>query len=109
MLPLAAALALLASAADHWTTYLCLRHPVSGWSVVEANPLAAWLFARLGLVEGLLVDSVVSLVALGFVVRTDALPRHGKVLLLVGVTAWTAAAVANNLGALSSLGLSPLG
>ena len=43
-------LVLLASAADHWTTYLCLRAPVSGWVVTEANPITAWMFQQFGLV-----------------------------------------------------------
>ena len=37
-------LTLLLTGADHWTTYLCLRLPVEGWEVIEANPLADWLF-----------------------------------------------------------------
>ena len=32
-----ALLTVLVSAADHWTTYLCLRAPVAGWNVTEAN------------------------------------------------------------------------
>ena len=29
---------------DHVTTWLCLRAPIPGWEIREANPLAAWLF-----------------------------------------------------------------
>ena len=46
MLALLAVLTLALTAADHWTTYLCLRAPVEGWQVTEANPLASWLFAN---------------------------------------------------------------
>ena len=53
MLRLLALLTLMLSASDHWTTYLCLRRPVDGFDVTEANPLAAWLFDSVGLVEGL--------------------------------------------------------
>ena len=50
---------LVLSAADHWTTYLCLRNPVTGWDVSEANPISDWLFSGIGLVPGLLVDSAI--------------------------------------------------
>jgi len=57
----ALAIATLAlSAADHWTTYLCLRSPVLGWQVTEANPISQWLFEAIGLVPGLLLDSAVT-------------------------------------------------
>ena len=49
MLHLLVALTLLLTAADHWTTYLCLRAPVAGWQVIEANPIADWLFQNLGI------------------------------------------------------------
>jgi hypothetical protein len=109
MLPLLAAFALLVSAADHWTTYLCLRHPVPGWQVSEANPLAAWLFGSVGLAQGLWVDSAVTIVAVAFLLGTRRLPHLLKVAFLVAVIGWTAAAVANNLDAIYQLGLSPLG
>ena len=69
-----ALLTLLLSAADHWTTYLCLRQPVDGWHVTEANPLADWLFDMMGLVPGLAVDSLITLSAVGFLLAT---PRFG--------------------------------
>ena len=55
MLRLLATLTVLLSLADHWTTYLCLREPVTGWSVTEANPLANWLFDLTGLLPGLAI------------------------------------------------------
>ena len=70
-----AILTLLLSAADHWTTYLCLRAPVAGWHVAEANPLAEWLFASFGLVPGLLIDSGVTLVAVAFLLSTTPDPE----------------------------------
>ena len=109
MLHLLAGLTLLLSAADHWTTYLCLRAPVPGWQVTEANPLAAWLFERVGLAEGLLLDSVVTIAALAFVLTTRRLPDPVKAVFLVAVVCGTGYAVANNLTALTLLGLSPLG
>ena len=76
MLHLLAALALALSAADHWTTYLCLHSPVSGFEVTEANPLAAWLFQSVGLVEGLMIDSLLTIVALAFLITTRWMPRN---------------------------------
>jgi hypothetical protein len=97
------------SALDHWTTYLCLRASVGGWQVTEANPVAAWLFERVGLVDGLLLDSVITVAAIAFLTSTPLVPRPAKLLFLAAVSIWTGAAVANNFGALQALGLSPLG
>ena len=74
-----ASLMLLFTAADHWTTYLCLRAPVDGWVVTEANPLAEWLFNSMGLVPGLLFDSVVTIFAiapLGFPQELEPAPHR---------------------------------
>jgi hypothetical protein len=109
MLHLLAAVTLLLSAADHWTTYLCLRSPVSGFDVTEANPFSAWLFESVGLVEGLIIDSVLTLAALAFLLTTRWMPRPAKVVFLITVIGWTGFAVANNLKAIHLLGLSPLG
>jgi hypothetical protein len=104
-----AILTLLLSAADHWTTYLCLRQPVEGWMVTELNPIADWLFTTIGLVPGLLVDSAFTLAAVGFLLTTHRLARPVKGLFFAVIAAWTAFAVVNNLNALEALGLSPLG
>lgn len=108
MYPLAG-LTLLLAAADHWTTYLCLRRPVDGWVVTELNPIADWLFATLGLVPGLLLDSAVTLAAVAFLLSTARLPRVAKAGFLAAICLWTAYAVFNNLQAIGALGLSPLG
>ena len=100
---------LLLSAADHWTTYLCLREPVSGWQVVEANPLADWMFGSFGLVPGLAVDSVLTLVVVAFVLTSRFIPDVFKGLFFGVVIAGTGLAVYNNFQALAALGLSPLG
>ena len=109
MLHFLAALTLLLSAADHWTTYLCLRSPVSGFDVTEANPFSAWLFQSVGLVEGLMIDSLLTVAAIAFLITTPWMPRIAKVAFLVAVVGWTGFAVANNLNAIYLLGLSPLG
>jgi hypothetical protein len=109
MLHWLAAVTLALSAADHWTTYLCLRNPVVGWSVTELNPLAQWLFATFGLVPGLLIDSSITLLAVVFVSSTTLFPQAVKsacFAVLVFSTSW---AVLNNLMAIEALGLSLLG
>lgn len=109
MVHLLAGLALLFSLADHWTTYLCLRASVTGWEVTEANPLAAWLFARFGLAGGLWIDTLVTLCALAFVVRTSRMGNSVKLVALAILVATTGWAVANNLEAVQRLGLSLTG
>jgi hypothetical protein len=109
LLHILALLTLLLTAADHWTTYLCLKSPVPGFDVSEANPLADWLFQSLGLVPGILVDSAVTLGAVGFLVSTALIPRAAKRVFLMVVIGWTGYAVVNNLHAILAMGLSPLG
>ena len=100
---------LLLTAADHWTTYLCLRAPIAGFEVSEANPIADWLFQSLGLVPGILVDSAVTLAAIAFLLSTALIPSTAKRVFLLAVIGWTGYAVANNLQAILTMGLSPLG
>lgn len=100
---------LLLSAADHWTTYVCLRSPVPGWQVEEANPVADWLFATAGLVPGLLIDSAITLGGVVFLLTTTSVPLAAKLVFFAVVIVWTALAVANNLQAIQALGLSLLG
>lgn len=109
MVQLLACLALLFSLADHWTTYLCLRADVAGWEVSEANPLAAWLFGRFGLAEGLWIDTVVTVLVLAFVVNTPRMGNAAKQIALCLLVATTGWAVANNLHAVRQLGLSITG
>ena len=71
-------LAFLFALLDHLTTWLCLRAPIPGWEIREANPLAAWLFTRVGLVEGLAIDTLVTALAVVLVAYTVRLPRAAK-------------------------------
>jgi hypothetical protein len=109
MLPAFVALTVLFTMADHWTTYLCLRAPIDSWQVTEANPIAEWLFGSVGLVPGLLIDSVITLIAIVFLLTTSLIPPRMKTTFFLFVAIWTGWAVSNNLGALRSLGLSPWG
>ena len=106
---LLALLTLALSAADHWTTYLCLRNPVAGWEVTEANPISDWLFQGMGLVPGLILDSVVTLIAVVLLLMTSRIPQFAKGAFFCLVVMTTSYAVVNNFEALSVLGLSPLG
>jgi hypothetical protein len=109
MLHWLAGLTVVLTAADHWTTYLCLRGPVAGWRVSELNPLADWLFGTFGLVPGLLIDSTVTLMAVAFLLSTTLFPRTAKGVCFAVLVVSTAWAVINNLLAIEALGLSPLG
>ena len=109
MVVILALVVLLVSAADHWTTYLCLRAPVEGWQVTEANPLSALLFETVGLAEGLWIDTALTVAGMTFLVRTLLVPEEVKLLFLAVVIAATGYAVDNNLEAIYRLGLSPLG
>jgi hypothetical protein len=109
LLYILALLTLLLTAADHWTTYLCLQSPVPGFEISEANPIADWLFRSFGLVPGILVDSAVTVAAMGFLVWTALIPRTAKRVFLLVVIGWTGYAVVNNFHAILAMGISPLG
>lgn len=106
---LLALLILALSAADHWTTYLCLRAPNAGWEVIEANPIAEWLFGSLGLVPGLMLDSAVTIGAVAFVVTTQHLGMATKYGFFGLIAFTTGVAVVNNLHAISAIGIPLLG
>jgi hypothetical protein len=92
---------------DHWTTYLCLRYPVEGWVVNEANPIADALFDVAGLGPGLAIDSAVTIFAVLFVFTTGLFNRNVKVAMLAIITVTTGYAVFNNLGAITRMGIAP--
>ena len=108
MLRAFAGFTLLLTGADHWTTYQCLRAPIAGWDVVEANPLADWLFEGVGLVTGLAIDSAVTLVAIAFLLTTTRFADGLKLSLLGFILLTTGYAVLNNIRAMANLGISPL-
>ena len=103
------AVILLLTAADHFTTWLCLREPVSGFVVSEANPLAAWLFGQTGLIQGLVLDSLLTFAALLFLASTRRFSPQLKNALLSFVALATSYAVTNNLFAIAALGIGPFG
>lgn len=107
MIRLFAAATILLTCADHWTTYWCLSAPVEGWLVSEANPVADWLFEWAGLGLGLVIDSLVTLIAIAFLSTTPIIDRWIKVGLLAIITVSTGYAVVNNIGAITRMGLAP--
>jgi len=109
MLRLLAGLTLLLTGADHWTTYLCLRMPIDGWEVMEANPIADWLFQLAGLGPGLAIDTAITGTAIGFLLLSSSFGPRIKLSLLAFIATTTGYAVVNNLFAMRDLGLSPLG
>ena len=89
-------LVVLLNVADNTTTFLCLRAPVPGFDVAEANPAAAWLFDSMGLVPGLVFEMVVTTAAIAFLVATTHVPHRVKIALLLVLAALPAWAAINN-------------
>ena len=105
MLHAFAGLALLFALLDHLTTWLCLRMPIPGWEIREANPIAAWLFEHVGLIEGLAIDTAVTALALVLVAYVARMPRAARLLVLGLLIASSAFAVANNCDVIQRIGL----
>ena len=93
---LAGALVVIMNLADNATTYLCLRAPVEGFEVVEANPIAAWLFGKVGLVPGLAFEMAVTTAAIAFLVATERISPRAKLALLIVLAALPFWAAVNN-------------
>ncbi|MEZ4330698.1 MAG: hypothetical protein R3F35_03025 [Myxococcota bacterium] len=107
MLRLLVLMTVALTCADHWTTWLCLHAPVEGWEVVEANPVASWLFDRTGLGLGLAIDTLLTLGAIAYLSQSAALAHGIKVALLTVITLTTGYAVLCNLGAITQMGIAP--
>jgi len=90
-------LVVLFNLADNATTFLCMRAPVPGFEVIEANPAAAWLFDSIGLRQGLALEMLVTTVAIGFLIVTQRISPRVKIALLVVLAALPAWAAVNNL------------
>jgi hypothetical protein len=90
---------------DNTTTFLCLRASVPGFEVIEANPVARWLFGAVGLTEGLLLEMFITTAAVCFLVVSSRIPnrvRLGVLILLAILPAW---ATLNNLHVMREIGL----
>lgn len=98
------ALVVLFNATDNTTTFLCLRNPIPGFEVVEANPIARWLFDSIGLLEGLVLEMLITTAAIGFLVVTQRIPRRMKLFLLALLALLPAWASLNNMLVLRAVG-----
>ena len=96
---------LLVTLGDHYTTWVCLRAPIPGWDITEANPLADYLFQVFGLVPGLLIDSLATVIAVTWLYHTPVFSGKLKIGGFLAATALTTYAVVNNLGAMISVGI----
>ena len=90
---------------DNATTFLCLRAPVPGHDVVEANPFAAWLFQSMGLVPGLAVETAITTAAVCFLVLNPRIPQKVRLGLLAVLAVLPAWAAYNNLQVMWALGI----
>lgn len=98
-------LAVVLNLLDNTTTFLCLREPVNGFEVFEANPVARWIFDAVGLLEGLMIETVITTAAVAFLVLTRRIPRNARIALLLMLALLPAWAVANNLQVIHEVGL----
>ena len=101
------ALVLLLNVADNATTYFCLVEPIPGFLVIEANPVARWLFNSIGLLEGLIFEMSVTTLTVSFIVWGSILSSRLSLLILVVLIVLPAAAVWNNLLVIEALGILP--
>lgn len=90
---------------DNATTFLCLRAPIPGQDVIEANPFARWLFDSVGLVPGLTLETVITTAAVCFLVLSPRIPRPIRFGLLTVLAILPAWAAANNFQVMWDLGL----
>ncbi len=96
-------LAVLFNLLDNLTTYLCLRDPVEG--LYEANPIARWIFDQIGLVEGLAAETVVTTLAILFIVVTNRTSYKVRMVCLALIALLAAYAATNNLFVMQDIGL----
>ena len=88
---------LLFNLADNATTFLCLSASSPVFEVFEANPVAAWTFERLGLAQGLMLETAITTAAVAFLIYTDRIAVRPKLALLGVLALLPAWAVVNNL------------
>ena len=98
-------LVVVLNVADNTTTFLCLRAPVPGYEVAEANPVAAWLFGSIGLVPGLALEMAVTSSAIAFLELTRHVPHRVKLMILFVLAALPAWAAINNSLVIHTTGL----
>ncbi len=77
---------LLLIVGDCVSTYYCLTTPSPGIRVWEANPLAEWLFQKVGLVPGLALHVVVKGILLVLLYRLTERSKVSRRIILGGMT-----------------------
>ena len=96
------------NALDNLTTFLSLTRATPGFEVYEANPFARWMFDAVGLMPGLLIETLVTTVAVGFLVFAPRIAPSVRLTLLGVLVVLPAWATANNLEVMRAVGI-PLG
>ena len=81
---------------DNATTFLCLRGPVPGFTVIEANPIARWMFDSVGLVPGLVLEMALTTAAVAFLVLSPRISNPIRFALLSLLVVLPAYAATNN-------------
>lgn len=102
-------LALILNGLDNWTTYICLREPVEGFVVAEANPIADFIFQQMGLVPGLLFEYALTIAVLYFIIVTTRVPGVVKSVLLTLLCLIAGYAAWNNHQIIQDIGLATFG
>lgn len=90
---------------DNATTFVCLRAPIPGFEVIEANPFARWLFDSIGLLPGLLLETLVTTLAVAFLVVSTRISPRIRLALLAVLSALPAWASLNNLEVMRAIGI----
>jgi hypothetical protein len=90
---------------DNLTTFLSLRGATPGFEVYEANPFARWLFDTVGLAEGLLLEAVITTLAVCFLVWAPRIAPRVRLALLGVLVVLPAWATVNNLEVMQSVGI----
>ena len=98
-------LVLLFNFFDNLTTFLCLRASSPIFEVFEANPVAQWTFDKLGLMQGLALETAVTTAAVAFLIFTDRISATPKLVLLGTLALLPAWAAINNLQVAWAVGL----
>ena len=88
-MPYLVAVFVLLQIADIYTTNECLRTKKGR----EGNPAMAWLFARIGVLPGIIIPKLIIVTLIGVAVALDEMPWWG----LAGLCVTYVAVVVNNV------------
>lgn len=94
---------MLLTAGDAYTTWACLRVPLSG--ATELNPMVNWMFEAWGLVPGLIIDWIITFLVLVLLGLSGRIGVKAKMLILIAGIAITTYAIHNNYGIMVEIGV----